>query len=65
MTTDGILDLRLLSSVSDSLSDRTANWFGDAKNEVARISEVGPFCVSAPVQGENLACKAHVDSKIV
>jgi hypothetical protein len=44
MTVGGIQDLQLfgcggtpISSVSDSLSDRTANWFRDAKNELAPV----------------------------
>jgi hypothetical protein len=44
MTIGGILDLRLfgcggtpISSVSDSLSDRTANWFEDAKDELTPV----------------------------
>jgi len=44
MTIVGILDLGLfgcggtpISSESDSLSDRTANWFRDMKDELAQM----------------------------
>ena len=37
-----------ISCVSGSLSDRAANWFGDARMSLPPpVSEVGPFCVSA------------------
>jgi hypothetical protein len=42
MTIGGVLDVRLLgcvgtpiSPVLDSLSDRTAKWFGEAKDELS------------------------------